>query len=195
MTATTFTIIGIRLIVPLSILRWPFAGAVAAIVADALDIVLVTLLQRHLHAGDVWHYHELDKYLDTYYLAVEVIVVQRWPELPRLVGSVLFIYRLIGVIAFEITNVRALLFIFPAVFDFYFLFYAGVTRYLPHYELTPRRLFLWLAVLTVPKMFQEYTIHYARWLDDIVAVDVMSDVSHAIIDWFRDRFRPLAGAR
>jgi hypothetical protein len=193
MTASTFTIIGIRLLVPLSILRWPFIGAVLSIAADALDIVIATLMDRYLHGGDVWRYHELDKYLDTYYLAVEAIVVQRWPLLPRWVGTGLFSYRLIGVILFEITDVRLLLFIFPAIFDFYFLFYAGVTQYLPDYEVTPRRLFFWLAVLTVPKMFQEYTIHYARWLDNIVAVDVITNASHHIIDWFRDRFRPITG--
>ncbi len=30
-------------------------------------------------------------------------------------------------------------------------------------------------------------LHYARLLDDIVAVDVIRDISEAIIDWFRDR--------
>jgi len=51
----------------------------------------------------------------------------------------------------------------------------------------------WLAVLLVPKMVQEYFLHYQRALDDVVAVDVIEDISRAIIDWFRDRFGPLVG--
>jgi hypothetical protein len=188
MTATTWVIVVFRLLVPLSIFRWPFIGAVLSIVADALDIVIATLMMRYLHAGDVWSYHELDKYLDTYYLFIECLVAQRWPALPRWTANVLFCYRVIGVVVFEVTDARVLLFVFPAIFDFYFLFYAGVTQYLPQYEITPRRLFFWLAVLLIPKMAQEYAIHYKRWLDDIVAVDVMSDVTNAILDWFRRVF-------
>jgi hypothetical protein len=193
MTANTFVIVAIRLIVPLSIFRWPLVGALASILADALDIVIATLLRRYLDAGEVWNYHGLDKYLDTYYLALEALVAQRWDALPRWTETALFGYRLIGVVLFETTGIRAFLFAFPALCDFFFPFYAGVQQYFPEYELTPRRLALWLAVLLVPKLFQEYTIHYARWLDNLVAVDVITDVSRAVIDWFRDRFRPLVG--
>lgn len=187
MTAETLIIIVIRLIVPISVFRWPFFGAVLALVADALDIVLASLLDL----GGLWNYHQLDKYLDTYALAIELVVAQRWDDLPRWTANVLFGYRLIGVIVFEATDIRAVLFAFPALFDFYFLFYTGVRRFLPQYELTPRRLSFWLVVLLIPKLAQEYVIHYARLLDDVVAVDVIEDVSRAVIDWFRDRFRPL----
>ena len=37
-------------------------------------------------------------------------------------------------------------------------------------------------------MAQEYVIHYARLLDDIVAVDVINHVIRAILDWFRGLF-------
>jgi hypothetical protein len=188
MTATTLVIVAYRLLIPLSILRWPFIGAVLSIIADAVDIVIATLMLRYLHTGDVWSYHELDKYLDTYYLFIECLVAQRWPALPRWTANALFSYRVIGVVVFEVTDARCLLLVFPALFDFFFLFYAGVTQYLPQYEVTPRRLFFWLAVLLVPKLAQEYAIHYKRWLDDIVAVDIISDVTNAILDWFRRVF-------
>ena len=188
MTATTWVIVVYRLIVPLSILRWPFIGAVLSIVADAVDVVIATLMVRYLHAGDVWSYHQLDKYLDTYYLFIEWIVAQRWPALPRWTANALFGYRLIGVAVFEVTDARALLFVFPAIFDFYFLFYSGVTQYLPQYEITPPRLFLWLLVITIPKMAQEYALHYRHWLDNVVAVDVITNVYDAIIEWFRRVF-------
>jgi hypothetical protein len=181
---TSLVIVTIRLLVPLSIFRWPFWGAVASIVADALDIVIVTLLERHAGFPDVWSYHEFDKYLDTYYLAIEAIVAQRWPGLPRTIASVLFIDRLIGVILFELTGIRVFLFVFPALLDFFFLFYTFARQYVPAYDLTPRRLFLWCGVLLVPKLVQEYVIHYARWLDDVVAVDVIKDIWDATTGWF-----------
>jgi hypothetical protein len=186
--ATALIVIAYRLVVPLSIFRWPFFGAVASIVADALDIVVITLLRRYAGLGGVEDYAAFDKYLDTYYLAIEFIVVQRWPGLPRWIASVLFVDRLIGVVLFESTGIRVFLFIFPAVIDFYFLFYTGARQFAPDYELTPRRLVGWLVIVLIPKMAQEYVIHYARVLDNVVAVDVISNVSHAIIRWFRDLF-------
>jgi len=188
MTATTWVIVSYRLLVPLTIFRWPFIGAVLSIIADALDIVIVTLMIRYLDAGDVWSYHEIDKYLDTYYLLIECIVAQRWPALPRWTASALFSYRVAGVVAFEVTDARWLLLAFPALFDFFFLYYAFASAYVPWYEVTPRRLVLWLAILLAPKLAQEYAIHYKRWLDDVVAVDVISDVTHAVLDWLRRVF-------
>ena len=187
MTAETLIIVAIRLLVPVTILRWPLLGGVLSLIADALDIVLATLLDL----GGLWNYHDLDKYLDMYYLTFEVVVAQRWDELPRWTATALYGYRLIGVILFEATNIRVFLFFFPSLFENFFLFYAAVQQFFPAYELTPRRLALWLVVLLIPKMVQEYFIHYQRALDDVVAVDVIEDVSGAIIDWFRDRFRPL----
>ncbi len=187
MTSETLIIVLIRLIIPLSIPRWPLLGGILSLVADALDIVLATLLNRYAHLGGLWDYHQLDKYLDTYYLAIEAGVAQRWASLPRWTATGLFGYRLIGVILFEVTDIRVFLFFFPAVFENFFLFYAALLQFFPQYDLTPRRLGVWLVILLVPKMAQEYVLHYARLLDDVVAVDVIRDISEAIIDWFRDR--------
>lgn len=187
MTAETLIIVAIRLLVPVTILRWPLVGGVLSLVADALDIVLATLLDL----GGVWNYHALDKYLDMYYLTLEVAVAQRWEALPRWTATALYGYRLVGVMLFEATGIRVFLFFFPALFENFFLFNAARLEFLPSYELTARRLAFWLVVLLVPKMVQEYFIHYRQALDNVVAVDVIRDVSGAIIDWFRDRFRPL----
>lgn len=187
MTAETLIIVAIRLLVPLTIVRWPLVGGILSLIADALDIVLSTLLDL----GGVWNYHALDKYLDMYYLTLEVAVAQRWEALPRWTATALYGYRLIGVIVFEATGTRMVLFFFPNVFENFFLFNAARLQFLPAYELTPRRLAAWLVILLIPKMVQEYVIHYRRALDHVVAVDVIEDVSKAIIDWLRDRFQPL----
>lgn len=191
MLAETLIIVGIRVAVPFTILRWPLVGGILSLVADALDIVLATLLERYLHMPGLWNYHHLDKYLDTYYYCFEVVIAQRWQALPRWTATLLFVDRVIGFALFESTNIRVFLFIFPAVFENFYLFYLVLQRYFPTYELTPRRLALWLVILLVPKMVQEYILHYARLLDNVVAVDVISSISHKVIDWFRDRFRPL----
>ena len=187
MTAETLIIVLIRLVVPLTIVRWPLLGGLLSLLADALDIVLATLLDL----GGLWNYHSLDKLLDTYYFAIEAIVAQRWAALPRWTATGLFAFRLVGVVLFESTNSRLFLFFFPALFENFFLFYAALLRFFPRYVLTPRRLALWLAILLVPKMIQEYVIHYERLLDDVVAVDVIKDVSRTIIDWFRAAFGAL----
>lgn len=191
MTTETLLIVLIRLIVPLTIFRWPLAGGVLALVADTLDIVLASLIDL----GGLWNYHALDKYLDTYYMGIEAVVAQRWLALPRWTATALFGYRLIGVILFEATNIRLFLFFFPALFENFYLFYAVLRRFFPDYDLTPKRLAFWLAVLLVPKMVQEYVIHYARWLDDVVAVDVIEDVARAIIGWLKSPFGFVTWAR
>ena len=180
MTAETLLIVGLRILLPLTILRWPLAGGILALVADALDIVLASLVDL----GGLWQYHNLDKFLDTYYLALEAIVAQRWTALPRWTATLLFAYRLTGVVLFEVTNIRLFLFFFPALFENFFLFYAVLLRFFPDYDLTPRRLGYWLAILLVPKMVQEYVLHYRQWLDDVVAIEVIEDVAKTVLGWF-----------
>ena len=113
-----------RLVVPLSIFRWPLVGGILAIIADTVDILFFQWL-----GFPSIGYHELDKLLDTYYLAIEVIVAQRWTTLPRATATGLFIYRATGVALFEFTHDRTMLLIFPNLFEFYFLFHAARLRY------------------------------------------------------------------
>lgn len=184
MTQETLLIIALRLLLPLTILRWPLAGGILALTLDALDIVFASLIDL----GGLWQYHNLDKYLDTYYLALEAIVAQRWLPIPRTAATLLFFYRLTGVVLFEVTNIRLFLFFFPALFENFFLFYAALLRFAPDYELTLRRLGFWLTILLVPKMFQEYVLHYQQWLDNVVAVEVIEDVARTSYDWLGKPF-------
>ncbi|MFQ6019383.1 MAG: hypothetical protein ACE5KW_01350 [Dehalococcoidia bacterium] len=181
-------VILIRLIVPLSIFRWPLAGALASLVADNLDVVLASLIDL----GGLWNYHHLDKYLDTYYLGIAAIVALRWEPLPRRISLFLFAYRLTGVALFQITGVRLFLFIFPGLFESFFIFYAALKQFAPGYILTGRRLALWLPLLFIPKLGQEYVIHSARLLDDVVAVEVIADVTAAVLDGLSRFFGLLA---
>jgi hypothetical protein len=175
-------VLAIRLTVPLSIFRWPLAGGLLAIVADSIDIVIFQVLGFPSFLS----YHQIDKALDAYYLVIEALVVQGWDPLPRWTATALFAYRMAGVAVFELTDARALLLLFPNLFEFFYLFYVAARRFAPSYELTPKRTAAWLGVLLVPKEFQEYALHYARWLDHAVAADIIHDDAIAVWDWLRD---------
>ena len=108
-------VIGLRLAIPLLILRYPLAGGVAAMVLDALDVVIIDSLGL---GGFGDHYSQLDKLLDTYYLTLELIVAFRWMSTyARLPAIALYVYRGIGVIAFEASGARALLLVFPNLYE------------------------------------------------------------------------------
>ena len=82
--------------------------------------------------------------------------------MPRILSLGLFAFRVVGVVAFEVTNWRPLLFVFPNLFENWFLFVLIVNRFVPRIELRTRRQCLpWLAALYVPKLAQEYLLHIA----------------------------------
>ena len=159
-------VVGLRLALPLSILRWPLAGGIAAMILDAVDVVLVDffagLLGEPLGFGSV--YPQLDKWLDTYYLTIELLVSRRWPEAVLRRGlAALYGWRVIGVIAFEVTGVRPLLLVFPNLFENVFLYVLIVRRWFPRFvPRTAGEFVLASAVLLVPKELQEYVLHFAQ---------------------------------
>jgi hypothetical protein len=172
-------VVAIRLLVPLIVFRQVLAGAILSLAADAIDILIFQLLDF----SGVWDYHQLDKLLDTYMLALQVIVAQRREALPRIAATGLFAFRAAGVLIFELTESRLVLVFFPNLFDFFFLWYAAVLHFTPEYALTPRRLALWLGMLLVPKMAQEYILHHARLLGELVALDIIKDAARKVAGW------------
>lgn len=154
-------VILLRLVVPLLILRWPLAGGVLAMLLDGADVIIVDLFGP---GGMGPFYHAIDKYLDLYYLGLELIVSLRWTEtLPRRASIALYFYRLVGVIAFEFTGIRVLLVFFPNLFENWFLFYMVRCHFFPRLRFnTWPRLLTALGLLYIPKFFQEYILHYRQ---------------------------------
>lgn len=152
-------IIALRLTIPLLILRYPLFGGVTAMVLDALDVVLIEAIGLGGFGG---HYSELDKLLDSYYLTLEVIVAFGWTSAwARIPAIVLYVYRVIGVVAFEMTDTRVLLFVFPNLFENWWLYVVIVARFFPQlYPKSARSVAIPLFLLLVPKMGQEYLLHY-----------------------------------
>lgn len=154
-------VVALRLVVPLLILRRPLVGGILAMLLDGADVIIVDMLGP---GGMGTYYHALDKYLDMYYLTLELFVSLRWREtLPRRTSVFLYVFRLVGVLAFELSQLRFLLFFFPNMFENWFLFYMLRNRFFPQLRLDSwGRIAAALLLLYIPKAFQEYVLHIAQ---------------------------------
>lgn len=160
----------LRLLVPLTILRWPLLGGFLAIGADGLD----WLLFQTSPFADYNFYQKLDKVLDVYYLALEAYVVSNlWAGNILRIGLSLFAYRFIGIVIFLITSERFFLFFFPNLFESFYLFVLVYRRLIrKDFALNPakRRQALLKPAQTafvgfglfLPKMMQELSIHILK---------------------------------
>ena len=168
MTAEILVIAAIRIAGSLPVLRWPLAGGILAVLVDLSDL----LLRDVLDLGGVGDYQSLDKWLDQVYMATFLIVALRWAGWPRRIAVGLYAFRLVGFVAFELTGERAVLLLFPNVFELWFLLVAalGVDRVAawmaPRYGLC-------LLLLTAAKEVQEWAIHGARLFDGISSLEFL----------------------
>jgi hypothetical protein len=154
-------ILAARLIVPLFIPRFPLPAILTALILDAID---QTVYQRFTDLN-LEGYQGYDKALDVYYLSIAYLsTLRNWTNLDALaVARFLLYYRLVGVVLFEKTDVRALLLIFPNTFEYFFIFYEAVRL-----RWDPRRMSrrfvieaaaaIWIFI----KLPQEWWIHVAQ---------------------------------
>jgi len=154
-------VLALRLLVPLGIPRYPLPAILAAFVLDGLD---QTVFQRFT-ALDLEFYQGYDKALDVYYLTLAYIATLRnWANLVAFeVSRFLLYYRLVGVVLFELSQLRPILLLFPNTFEYFFDFYEGVRL-----RWDPRRLgrnavlaaaaLIWIVI----KLPQEYILHVAQ---------------------------------
>jgi hypothetical protein len=153
-------VVGARFLVPLAIPRWPLPAVIASLVLDAAD---QTIFQAF--GQDPPGYQSYDKAMDVYYLAIAYLATQRnWTSLPAFaIGRFLYFYRLVGVVAFELSHARALLLLFPNTFEYFFIAYEAVrsrwapTRFGVRWWLGAAAL-IWVGV----KLPQEYWLHVAE---------------------------------
>lgn len=165
MTPGILFVIALRLIVPLMILWRPLPGSIIALLLDAFDVVIVEFFGE---GGMGAYYHEIDKALDLYYLSLQAIVAWQWTDRRlKWIAIVLFAYRLIGVVIFEFTGWRGTMFVFPNLFEHWFLFVLIRHQFFPGLKLdTWKQIAGWLVILYIPKAIQEYVLHVAqaqRW--------------------------------
>ena len=160
-------VIALRLVIPLLILRNPLVGGLAAVAIDALDVVIIELIGL---GGFGDHYAQLDKLLDTYYLTIELYVALSWDVWAKYPAVFLYVYRVVGVVLFEISGTRWLLLVFPNMFENWWLYCVIVARFFPSiYPRSYTTVALPMILLLIPKLAQEYVLHFMeakpwRWI-------------------------------
>lgn len=151
-----------RLLVPLLIPRFPLPAVVACALIDAGD---QSFLAQFTDA-DLIDYQTYDKALDVYYLAIAYVsMLRNWVTGDLLaVGTLLWYFRLLGVVLFEITGVRWLLVVFANVFEYFFIAVEFHRTTRSPRRLTRRRIAaLVVSIWLLIKIPQELWIHVAQW--------------------------------
>ena len=157
-----FIILALRLIIPFTIFRWPLLGGILAFAADFYDFPLLNTFGWGFLTPET--YQPVDKMFDVYYLSFEFLVALRWRDLlARKSAIAFFSWRLIGVIAFELTQMRKLLFFAPNIFEYFYLTFLTIKKFRPAFRLTRKTLAIMLLVIGVPKLVHEYILHYLEY--------------------------------
>jgi hypothetical protein len=188
--AVFLAVIGARFVLPLFIPRWPLPALIGCLVLDAAD---QTIFQAFGY--DPPGYQGYDKAMDVYYLAIAYLATLRnWVSLPGFrVGRFLYFYRLVGVVAFELSQVRALLLVFPNTFEYFFIAYEAIRS---RWRTVRCDLRFWIitaaAIWICVKLPQEYWIHVAQldvtdtiaeyaWFGPLIVVGVLALLA---VFWF-----------
>jgi hypothetical protein len=167
-----------RVIGSLFVLRWPFWGAVVAVVCDLGDLLLFNLFAVYGGWSGLADYQAFDKWLDQVYLAAFLVVALRdFASLAKGIAIVLYLLRLVGFIAFE-TGIapREALLVFPNLFEFWFIAVAFTMRYRPSFAWTPGRAAVVLTALLAGKLAQEWALHVGRVFDEMTFLGVLGSI-------------------
>lgn len=154
-------ITALRLLVPLSIFRWPLAGGIAALLLDSVDTQIASFF-----GGSIPVYILGDKYFDMYYLTIELLVSRRWyNEFAKKSAAVLYLWRLVGLIIFQFTGSEKWLVLTPNYFEMFFLFFSflqlrGIETAKSFWITGYQKLILILLVFSLVKIPQEILLHY-----------------------------------
>ena len=157
-----FIVIALRVLGPFTIFRWPLLGGILAFAADFYDFVLLNTFGWGFLTSET--YQPLDKIFDIYYLSFEFLVALRWSDLLARKSAVAFFsWRLIGVVAFELTQMRKFLFFAPNIFEYFYLAFLGIKKFEPEFRLTRKILVILIIAIGIPKLIQEYILHYLEY--------------------------------
>ncbi len=159
-TLVFVVVIGARFLVPLLIPKFPLPAIIACLVLDAADQSIFQAI-----GFDPPGYQGYDKAMDVYYLAMAYLsTLRNWTSLAAYrVSRFLYFYRLVGVVAFELTQMRALLLVFPNTFEYFFIAYEAIRS---RWRTTRWGLRWWIGVAAFIWVFiklpQEWWIHVAQ---------------------------------
>jgi hypothetical protein len=169
----------IRVLGSLGVLRWAFVGALLAIAIDFSDLFLKNLLDL----GGLKDYQRFDKVGDLVYMGCFLWVSRRWTGPAKTWAAWLFGFRMIGLALFESTEARWVLLAFPNVFEFWYVANAGILHWRPGRVLDRRSAAILLAAMLPLKLFQEYALHYGKWLDSFTAIEAVEAIWAWAVFW------------
>jgi hypothetical protein len=192
-----WTVVLIRFFLPLAILRFPLPAVLACLVVDGMD---QTVFQWF--GFNPPFYQGYDKAMDVFYLGVAYIsTLRNWVNFDAFnVSRFLFFYRQIGVVAFELTQVRTLLLVFPNTFEYFFIAAEAIRG---RWNTLRFQLKFWVSLAAFIWIFiklpQEYWIHVAQldftdtvknvpWFGPLVVTAILVA---ALVFWFVVRPRLL----
>lgn len=150
-----------RFLIPLTIPRYPLPGVLACLILDGIDQTIFQLFTDLSLEG----YQSYDKSLDIYYLTITYLsTLRNWSNIYAFkLSRFLFYYRLVGVVIFELTQMRPLLLVFPNTFEYFFIFYEAIRLKWDQSVLIKSKLITAAALIWVfIKIPQEYWIHVAQ---------------------------------
>jgi hypothetical protein len=151
----------LRLLIPLSILKWPLWGALASAFLDLSDWRFINFQK----SSDYIFYQNWDKAFDLYFLSLALITTNRWKDKKaQRLAFFLFIYRVVGVVLFWLTGFRYYLLLFPNFFEsffFFYLFYIGLFKK-TKLIISSKVYVVLILTLAVPKLVMEYLLHIVQ---------------------------------
>jgi len=154
-----YLVISLRLIVPFSIFKFGLWGVLASILADWIDFD--TLLLGNIRVDQpklTPYYQKFDKALDSFYLTfIAILVLNKFSHPISTICLVLYIYRMLGFILFEITKNRKFFVIAPNFFENFCLVILFFSKF--SLEINYKSLFLPVLLSFIVKMLQEIFIH------------------------------------
>lgn len=170
MTLEELIISFVRIFASLIVFKFNFFGGLLVILIDFSDLFMMNLISL----GGVRNYQMLDKFLDLFYISFFLIITLRWRSDLRNISLLLFVFRMIGFGLFEVFEKRFILFLFPNIFEFWFLSIV----LLSHYKIyaTKNKIIIVLLFSLVLKLTQEYILHIWKFLDNYRAVDVVNSI-------------------
>ena len=185
-----WSVVTVRFVLPLLIPRFPLPAILACLVVDGID---QSVFQAF--GFDPPGYQNYDKAMDLFYLSVAFLATLRnWTRSAAVsVARFLFFYRMVGVMAFELTGVRTLLLVFPNTFEYFFIAYEAIRlRWDPRRFGTRFWLLVAAGIWVLVKLPQEYWIHVAQldftdtwrdvpWFAPVITLGVLALLA---IAWF-----------
>jgi len=147
-------------------------GALIVIIIDFSDLILM----NYIDLGGVNNYQLLDKFLDFIYMITFFIVLFRFNVQAKKIGIILFSYRIIGMILFEVFQKRWILFLFPNFFEFWIIVIALLRLYKDDLQITRKNVgFLIIPIMSI-KLLQEYVLHVNKILDNYTLIEIIEKV-------------------